>query len=38
VADSAKDLTRNAMQKVLQQSKNDNVRKEAENLLKKVGG
>jgi HEAT repeat protein len=38
VADSAKDLTRNAMQKVLQQSKNDNVRKEAEDILKKVGG
>jgi len=38
VADSAKDLTRNAMQKVLQQSKNDNVRKEAEKILKKVGG
>ncbi|MGB3194664.1 MAG: HEAT repeat domain-containing protein [Phycisphaerae bacterium] len=38
VADSAKDLTRDAMQKVLQQSKNDNVRKEAEMILKKVGG
>jgi len=38
VADSAKDLTRNAMQKVLQQSKNDKVRKDAEEILKKVGG
>jgi Tfp pilus assembly protein PilW len=38
VAGSAKDLTRDAMQKVLQQSKNDKVRKEAEDILKKVGG
>ena len=38
VADSAKDLTRDAMQKVLQQSKNNKVRKEAEDILKKVGG
>jgi len=38
VAGSAKDLTRDAMQKVLQLSKNKNVRKEAENILKKVGG
>jgi HEAT repeat protein len=38
VAGSAKDLTRDAMQKVLQQSKNNKVRKEAEDILKKVGG
>jgi len=38
VADSAKDLTRNAMKKVLEQSKNDGVRKKAEEILKKVGG
>ena len=38
VAGSAKDLTRDAMQKVLQLSKNKNVRKQAENILKKVGG
>jgi len=38
VAGSAKDLTRDAMQKVIQQSKNNKVRKEAEDILKKVGG
>ena len=38
VAGSAKDLTRDAMKKVLQQSKNKNVRKQADDILKKVGG
>jgi len=38
VADSAKDLTLKAMKKVLEQSKNDGVRKKAEEILKKVGG
>ena len=36
VAGSAKDLTRDAMQKVLQQSKNAGVRNEADKILKKV--